>query len=148
MLVIKEVGDGLQQRLQAYALPHQFPIRKTDLPRRRSRHPSVLLLARGLVLLTLQGFHVAWRSLKQQLLQCTTLLQTALHFRHQVFGNVNGESAALRPAVQHPARVLFARPTRLTARTDTWGAPQTKRAENCRKRACRLALEPAPDISR
>src|SRR5262245_65029710 len=39
---------------------------KLDSPRRRSRHSSVLLLARGLVLLSLQGLQVACSSPKQQ----------------------------------------------------------------------------------
>ena len=31
LLVVKEVGNRLQQRLQTHALPHQFPIGKADL---------------------------------------------------------------------------------------------------------------------
>jgi hypothetical protein len=68
LLIVNKVGNRLQQRLQAHALSHQFPIHKTDLPRRRSRHPSVLLLACGFALRTLQGLDVAWCGLKQQLL--------------------------------------------------------------------------------
>jgi hypothetical protein len=34
MLAVKELRNGLQQWLQAHALPHQFDIRKADLPRR------------------------------------------------------------------------------------------------------------------
>ena len=50
-LIVKKVGNGLEQRLQADAPPYQLPIRKTDLTCRGSRHLSAL--ACGLVLLTL-----------------------------------------------------------------------------------------------
>ena len=42
MLIVEEIGNGLQQRLQTDALSHQFPIGKTDLPCRCSRHRSAL----------------------------------------------------------------------------------------------------------
>src|SRR5207245_8356173 len=45
-LVVEKVGYRPQQWLQAQALSpllHQFPISKTDLSRRRSRHPSARL---------------------------------------------------------------------------------------------------------
>jgi hypothetical protein len=44
MLAVKKIGYRLQQRLQAHALPHQFDIRKADLPRRRSRATAQLFL--------------------------------------------------------------------------------------------------------
>jgi hypothetical protein len=147
LLIVKKIGNGLQLRLQAHALAHQFPLGKTDLPCRRSRHPSALSCTSGFVLLTLQGLDVTGSGLKQQLLQCTTLLQTVLDFRHEVLGDVNGKTAPLRLAVQDPTRVLFTGLAWLTVRTDARSAAQAERAENC-KSSGRLALEPAPDISR
>src|SRR5215471_3064437 len=145
-LIIKKVGNDLEQRLQADAPPYQFPIRKTDLLCRGSRHLSAL--ACGLVLLTLQRLHVTWSRLKQQLLQGTTPVQAVLEFRHQVRGNVNGKTPPLRSTVQDPTGMLLARLAGLTGRADARSAPQAERAENCRESVGRLALEPVPDISR
>src|SRR5262249_18426656 len=107
---------------------------KTDLPCRRSRHPSSLSCVCRLVFLTLQGLDVTWPGFKQQLLQCTTLLQTALNFRHQVLGDVQGKTAPFRTPVQHPTRVLFARQTGFTVRTDAWSAAQAQRARELREK--------------
>src|ERR1700680_241565 len=108
---------------------------------------SALSCACGLALLTLQGLDVTWPGFKQQLLQCTTLVQAALDFRHQVLRDVNGKTPPLCSTVQDPTRVLFARLTGLTVRADARGAAQAERAENCGESLGRLSLEPAPDIS-
>src|SRR5262249_55216313 len=65
--------------------------------------------------------------------ECTTLLQAAPDFRHQVLGHVNGKTAPPRSAVQDPTRVLFAGLTCLAVRADARSTTQTERAENCRK---------------
>src|SRR6476620_1367678 len=122
LLIVEKIGNGLQQRLQSNALAHQLPIRKTDLACRRSRHPSALSSTSGFVLLTLQRLDVTGSRLEQQLLQCTTLLQTALDFRHEVLGDVNGETAPLCSAIQDPTRVLFTGLACMTVRTDARSA--------------------------
>src|SRR5207249_2904864 len=64
-LVVEKVGYRPQQWLQAQALSpllHQFPISKTDLSRRRSRHRSALLALRRFRPLSLQRLDVARRS--------------------------------------------------------------------------------------
>ena len=51
-LVVEKSGDRFQQRLQPHApitLPHQLPIGKTDLSRRRSHTAQLFLLLRALV---------------------------------------------------------------------------------------------------
>jgi hypothetical protein len=81
--------------LHAHALSHQFPIRKTIAA--PSLATPVSSLARlPIVLLTLQRLDVAWCDLKQQPLQCSALVQTALEFRDQVLGNVGGKTALLQ----------------------------------------------------
>src|SRR5438093_341481 len=65
-LVVEKVRYRPQQWLQAQALSpllHQFPISKTDLSRRRSRHRSALLALRRFRPFSLQRLDVARRSL-------------------------------------------------------------------------------------
>src|SRR5262249_23758870 len=109
---------------------------------------SVLLLACGFVPLTLQSLDVAWCGLKQQLLQCSALVQTALNFRDQVLRNVDRKAATLHTPIQHPTRVLCAGLASGAVGTDAWSAAQAKRAENCRQSAARLLLEPTHNIRR
>src|SRR5262249_60604592 len=118
----KKVHIGPRQALRAFPSPYQFPIRKTDLVARRSRHASALSGACRLTLLTLQRLDVTRPGFKQQLLQYTTLVQAALDFRHQVLGDVNRKAPPLRPTIQHPTRVLFTRLAGSTVRTDARGA--------------------------
>jgi hypothetical protein len=112
-LVVEKVGYRPQQWFQAHALsplPHQFPIGKTDLSRRRSRHRSALPALRRFRPLSLQRLDVARRSLLQQFLQGAPIVQTATHFGHQLFRNVDRNSPSLHSAVQNVGRMLLAGP--------------------------------------
>src|ERR1700694_1824672 len=68
-LVVKKIGDGLQQRLKAQTLTHQFPIGKTDLSLCRPRHRSALVGLLRFGALSLQRFDVSGCRLVQQILQ-------------------------------------------------------------------------------
>jgi hypothetical protein len=105
---IKEFRNGVLQRLQTHALPHQFDLREADLPRRRSRHGSSLRALRCARALALQRLDVARPGLQQQVLQGTPVVNGMAHFAYQVFGNVNRKPASVVPAIQNVARMLFA----------------------------------------
>ena len=79
IVVVKECGYRLQQRLQAHALPHQFHIRKADLPRHRPCHGSALPALRCARALALQRLDVARAGLHQQVLQGTPVAHSAAH---------------------------------------------------------------------
>jgi len=46
LLVVKKIGNGLQQWLETLALKHHLQICKTDLSIRRPRHRSALVVVR------------------------------------------------------------------------------------------------------
>jgi hypothetical protein len=89
--------------------PFALSARQTLWPNssRSSRHHSALLRACGLALRTLQGLDVTWPRLKQQLLQRMTFVQTALDFRHKVFGNVNGKMAPSLARKEPNSRAVY-----------------------------------------
>src|SRR5215469_1721055 len=92
--------------------------------------------------------HVARRRLIQLFLHRPSVVQATLNLRHERFWNVNGESTPLVATVQHPARVLLARPTSRAILADTRGSPQGQRAENGRRLVRRALLQPAHHIAR
>ena len=47
LLVVKKIGNSLQQRLKAQTLTHQFPIGKIDLSLCHPRHGSTLVALRS-----------------------------------------------------------------------------------------------------
>src|SRR3974390_3162565 len=110
LVLVEKGGDGCKLWLEAYALLavlHQFPVGKTELSRRRSRHRSALLDLRRFRPLPLQRFEVSRRGLLQQLLQGAPFVQSAPHLRHQFFRNVNGNTAALHSAIQNITWMLL-----------------------------------------
>jgi hypothetical protein len=104
-VVIEEVGDRLQKRLQDKPLLQQLPVGKADLWIFRPRHRS----ARRLGACPLQGFDVPRGCLVKSLLQRSPILQAAPNLRHKLFRNVNGKPPAFQTSVQNVACVLFAR---------------------------------------
>src|SRR5229473_210076 len=62
-LVVEKIGNGLQQRLKAQTLTHQFPIGKTDLSLRCPRHRSALVALFCFGALSLQRLVLSWSRL-------------------------------------------------------------------------------------
>jgi hypothetical protein len=148
VLFVEETGNRLQQRLHAHALPYQFDIRKTDLPRRRSRHGSALLVLRCARPRALQRLDIARAGLHQQVLQGTPVIDATAHLAHEVFGNVDRKPPSVVPTVQNVTAMLFAGQTSRAVRLHTPAASKAQRAEHRRPQAGRLAFHPANDIGR
>src|SRR6202048_92877 len=148
LLVVKKIGNGLQQRLKPQALTHQLPISKTDLPLHCSRHRSALVALLRLGALSLQRFDVSRCRLVQQILQSAPIVQTALHLRNKLLRNVNRNATPLRAIVQHIALMLFARQTSRAVRANAPTAPQAQRAKKRRPQDRSFTLQPAYDIRR
>src|SRR6266851_1803308 len=123
LLVVKKIGNGLQQRLKTQALTHQFPIGKTDLSLHCSRHRSALVGLLRFGALSLQRLDVSRCHLVQQILQSASVVQTALHLRNKLLRNVNRNATPLRAIVQHIALMLFARQTSRPVRANEPTAP-------------------------
>src|SRR5216683_1993830 len=121
-LVVEKIGNGLQQRLKAQTLTHQFPIGKTDLSLRCPRHRSALVDLLRFGALSLQRLDVSRCRLVQPILQRATVVQTALHLRNEFLRNVNRDPTPLGTIVQHITLMLFARQTRRAVRAN---APTT-----------------------
>src|SRR5947208_3697060 len=150
-LVVEKVGYRPQQWLQAQALSpllHQFPISKTDLSRRRSRHRSALLALRRFRPLSLQRLDVARRSLLQQFLQGVPIVQTTTNFGHKFFRNVDRNPPPLQSDVQNKARMLFAGPAGRAVLAHTRAVPKAQRTKQRRPKSRRFSLQPAHHIGR
>src|SRR5216684_6991034 len=146
LLVVKEVGNDLQQRLQTHALPHQFKIGKADLSRHRSRHFSALLALRRVRPLALQCLDIARSGFLQQLLQGAPIVHTATQLGNKLLGNVDRKTPSVQPTVQNVTLMLFARQTGWAVLAYTRTASQAERAQNGRPKARRFTLQPAHDI--
>src|SRR3984957_7422856 len=146
LLIVKEFGNGLQQRLQTHALPHQLKVGKADLSRRCSRHFSALLALRRVRALALQCLDIARSGFLQQLLKGAPIVHTATQFGDKLLGNVDRKTASVQPAVQNVTLMLFARQAGWAVLAHTRTASQAERAQNGRPKACRLTLQPAHDI--
>jgi len=146
LLTIEKVRDRLKQRLKNQTLTHQLPIGKTDLSLRNPRHGSVLVALCRRGALALQRLDVSRRRLVQQILQRTSVVQTALHLGHKLFRHVHGDATTLRATVQHIISVLLAGPTSRAVLADAPRAPQAQRAKNRRPKRRRFTLQPLHDI--
>src|SRR6266568_7708310 len=146
LLVVKKIGNGLQQRLKPQALTHQFPIGKTDLSLHCSRHRSALVDLLRFGALSLQRFDVSRCRLVQQILQRAPVVQTALHLRNQLLRNIDRNATPFRAIVKHIALMLFARQTSCAVRANAPTAPQAQRAEKRRPQNRSFALQPAHDV--
>src|ERR1700704_640982 len=146
LLVVKKIGNGLQQRLKPQTLTHQFPIGKTDLSLHCSRHRSALVDLLRFGALSLQRFDVSRCRLVQQILQRAPVVQTALHLRNQLLRNIDRNATPFRAIVKHIALMLFARQTSCAVRANAPTAPQAQRAEKRRPQNRTLALQPAHDV--
>src|SRR5258707_841817 len=140
LLVVKEVSNGLQQRFQTYALPHQFKIGKADLSNHRSRHFLALLALRSVRPLALQCLDIARSGFLQQLLQGAPIVHTATQLGNKLLGNVDRKTTSVQPTVQNVTLMLFARQTGWAVLANTRTASQAERAQNGRPKACRLTL--------
>jgi hypothetical protein len=107
-------------------LPHQFDIRKADLPRRR----STLLALYGSRPLALQCLDVERPGLHQQVLQGSPIVDGAANLADKVFGNIYREPASVVPAIQNTTRMLLAGQTSSAVRMSTPAATKAQRAEN------------------
>ena len=148
-LVVEKSGDRFQQRLQPHAtitLPHQLPIGKTDLSRRRSHTAQLFLPLGRLGPLSLQCLHVARCGLLQQLLQSTSVIQSALHLGHKLFGHVDCNPPPLLPAVEDVTSMLLPRHTSRTILAHAGTAAKAQRAKQRGPKPRCLALQPANDI--
>src|ERR1700674_1997092 len=148
LLVVKKIGDGLQQRLKAQTLTHQFPISTTDLSLCRHRHRSALVGLLRFGALSLQRFDVSRCRLVQQILQRAPVVQPALHLRNDLLRNIDRNATPFRAIVQHIALMLFARQTSRAVRANAPAAPQAQRAEKRRPQNRSFTLQPAHDIRR
>src|SRR6266568_3156463 len=146
LMVVQKIGDRLQMRLQPHALPHQLQIGKADLALRCPRHRSALVALRRSRALPLQRLDISRCSLMQHILQSTPVVQTALHLRHKLFRNVNGNTTPLRATVQDITLMLLARQTSRAVLADAPSAPQAQRSKNRRPKTCRFILQPVQDV--
>src|SRR5450631_2257732 len=121
-LIVEKVGDGLQQRVKAQTLTHQFPIGKTDLSPSCSRQRSALVALLCFGARWLQRLAVSRCRFVQPILQRATVIQTALHLRNEFLRNVNRDPTPLVTIVQHITLMLFARQTSRAVRAN---APTT-----------------------
>ena len=94
----------------------------------------------------LQGFGVSQRCLVEQVLQCTAIVETTAHLRHELVGNVNGKTAALDSAVKNMARVLFACEASFAVLADASSAAKTERSQSGWPKARSLFLVPKCNI--
>src|SRR6266481_3316792 len=146
LLVVKKIGNGLQQWLETQALTHQFPIGETDLSLCCPRHRSALFGLLRFGALSLQRFDVSRCRLVQQILQRAPVVQTALHLRNQFLRNIDRNATPFRAIVKHIALMLFARQTSCAVRANAPTAPQAQRAEKRRPQNRTFALQPAHDV--
>src|SRR3982074_2880785 len=148
LLVVKKIGNGLQQRLKAQTLTHQLPIGKTDLSLHCSRHRSALVALLRFGALSLQRFDISRCRSVQQFLQRAPVVQTALHLRNKLLRNVDRNATPFRAIVKYIALMLFARQTSRAVRANAPTAPQAQRAKKCRPQNRSFTLQPAYDIRR
>src|SRR5260370_20891243 len=105
-VVVKKIGDGLQERLQRNALLQQLPVAETDLGLRSSRPFSVLLFFRRLVSFSLQSFDIAWCGLDEQFLQGPPLVQKTARHSDQCSRNVPAKTAPRQPPIPDAPHAL------------------------------------------
>jgi hypothetical protein len=146
LLVVKKIGNHLQQRLKTQTLMHQFPIGKTDLSLHPSRHRSALVGLLRFGARSLERFDISRCSLVQQILQSAPVVQTALHLRNELLRNVDGNTTTVRATIQDITLMLLARQTSRAVLADASAPPQTQRTKNRRPKICRFTLQPARDI--
>jgi hypothetical protein len=132
LLVVKKIGNGLQQRLKTQALSHQLPIGKTDLSLPAPRHGSARLARRRPRAGALQRLDISRCGLVQEILQRAPVVHTALHLRHKLVRHVNGNATPLRATVQDITLMLLARPASCAVRADAPTAAQAQRPKNGR----------------
>src|SRR5260221_2152319 len=132
LLVVKKIGNGLQQRLKPQALTHQLPISKTDLPLHCPRHRSALVALRSSGALSLQRLDVSRCRLMQQILQSAPVVQTALNLRHKLFRHVDSNTTPVRATVQDITLILLTRQTSQAVLADPPAPPQAQRTKNRR----------------
>ena len=113
---------------------------KLIVSRRRSHTLSALLALGRLGPLSLQCLQVARGSLLQQLPQSTSVIQSALHLGHKLFGHVDCNPPPLLPAVQDVTSMLL---PDLNGRTTLAHADC---GESSKSQAAPANLQPANDI--
>jgi hypothetical protein len=96
----------------------------------------------------LQSFHVANCRLVEQILKRTTVVKTTAHLRHEFVGDVDGESAAIDPAVKDMAKVLFTFKASLAVLSDAPGSAKIQRSQSRWPEASNLFLKPIRNIRR
>ena len=94
----------------------------------------------------LQSFHVANCRLVEQILKRTTIVKTTAHLSHEFVGDVNGESAALDPAVKNMAKVLFTFKASFAALSNAPGTAKIQRSQSRWPEAGNLFLKPIRNI--
>jgi hypothetical protein len=96
----------------------------------------------------LQSFHVANCRLVEQILKRTTVVKTTAHLRHEFVGDVDGEAAALNPAVKNMAKVLFTFKASLAVLSDAPGTAKIQRSQSSWPEAGNLFLKPIRNVRR
>jgi hypothetical protein len=82
----------------------------------------------------------------KQILKRTTVVKTTAHLSHEFVGDVNGEAAALDPAVKNMAKVLFTFKASFAVLSDAPGTAKTQRSQSGRPKAGSLFLKPIRNI--
>ena len=111
-------------------------------------HRSALLALGRLRPLSLQRLHVARCGLLQQLLQSTSVIQSALHLGHELFGHVDCNPPPLLPAVQDVTWMLLPRHTGRTILAHAGTAAKAQGPNQRRPKPRCFALQPANDVGR
>jgi len=94
----------------------------------------------------LQGIHVAYRRLVEQILNCTPVVQAAAYLRNEFVGNVHSKTAAPYPSIKHMAKVLFTIEAGLTVLSNAAGTAQTQRSQSRRPKGSNVLLKPMRNI--
>src|ERR1700720_4688123 len=84
----------------------------------------------------------------QQLLQSTSVIQSALHLGHKLFGHVDCNPPPLLPAVEDVTWMLLPRHTSRTILAHAGTAAKAQGAKQRRPKPRCFALQPANDIGR
>jgi hypothetical protein len=146
LLVVKKIGNRLQQRLKAQTLTHQLPISKTDLPLRYPGHRSILVALRSSGACSLERLDISRCRLVQQLLRSPPIVQAALNLRHKLFRHVDGNTTPIRATVKDITLMLFARLARRAILADAPAPPQAQRTQKRRPKIRRFTPQPVCDI--
>jgi hypothetical protein len=84
----------------------------------------------------------------EQILKRTTVVKTTAHLRHEFVGDVDGEAAALNPAVKNMAKVLFTFKASLAVLSDAPGTAKIQRSQSSWPEAGKLFLKPIRYVRR